>query len=72
MSDLLRDQLWPLLDQAIDDGPDGADLIELFEVLDEQGAGAAAPGPGAPPRRAAPAPARRARRGLIERARQVV
>jgi hypothetical protein len=37
MTDLLRDQLGPLLEQAEEDGEGGADLIELFDVLDEQG-----------------------------------
>ena len=32
MPSLLRDQLGPLLDQAIDDGPEGLSLIERFEV----------------------------------------
>lgn len=34
---LLRDQLGPLLEQAAEDGPDGADLITLFDVLDGDG-----------------------------------
>lgn len=32
MPPLLRDQLGPLLDQALDDGPEGLSLIERFEV----------------------------------------
>jgi hypothetical protein len=38
MTDLLRAQLGPLLEQAEEDGPDGAELISLFEVVDEAGA----------------------------------
>jgi hypothetical protein len=37
MSDLLRAQLGPLLEQAEEDGPDGADLLTLFDVLDDGG-----------------------------------
>jgi len=37
MDELLRQQLGPLLEQAEEDGEDGADLIQLFDVLDEQG-----------------------------------
>jgi hypothetical protein len=34
---LLREQLGPLLEQAAEDGPDGTELITLFDVLDEGG-----------------------------------
>ena len=37
MSDLLRAQLGPLLEQAEGDGPDGAELISLFDVVDGAG-----------------------------------
>jgi hypothetical protein len=37
LSELLREQLGPLLEQAEEDGPDGAELIDLFDVLDEGG-----------------------------------
>lgn len=37
VNDLLREQLGPLLEQAESDGPDGAELISLFDVLDETG-----------------------------------
>lgn len=37
LSPLLRAQLGPLLEQAESDGPEGADLITLFDVLDEEG-----------------------------------
>jgi hypothetical protein len=37
MSELLREQLGPLLEQAEEDGPDGFELISLFDVLDEGG-----------------------------------
>jgi hypothetical protein len=35
--DLLRAQLGPVIEQAGEDGPDGADLIALFDVLDDAG-----------------------------------
>jgi hypothetical protein len=38
MDELLRAQLGPLLEQAQEDGEDGAELIALFDVLDPQGA----------------------------------
>ncbi len=37
MSELLRAQLGPLLEQAEEDGPEGFELISLFDVLDEGG-----------------------------------
>ncbi len=37
MDALLCAQLGPLLDQAKSDGPGGHELIELFEILDDEG-----------------------------------
>lgn len=37
MNELLRAQLGPLLEQAMEDGPDGAELLCLFDVLDDEG-----------------------------------
>ena len=37
LSELQREQLGPLLEQAESDGEGGSELIERFDVLDEQG-----------------------------------
>jgi len=37
IDELLRAQLGPLLEQAMEDGPDGAELLGLFDVLDGEG-----------------------------------
>jgi hypothetical protein len=37
MSPLLVEQLGPLIDQARQDGPEGYELFELFDVLDDEG-----------------------------------
>lgn len=37
MRELLREQRGPLLEQAEEDGPDGAELPSVFDVLDDQG-----------------------------------